>query len=482
MLFNSFTFMIFLPVVFLLYWFVFKRHNWQNLLILVASYVFYGWWDWRFLVLIAITSLSSFVSGLLIEHYEGKRSAQKAVSAANIVLNLGILAVFKYFNFFVESLDALLRAMGITMDWPTMNIILPVGISFYTLQALSYSIDVYSRKIQPTRDAIAFFSYISFFPQLVAGPIELSTRLLPQMLNKRTFDYAVAVDGMRQMLWGFFKKLVIADTCAEVVNYVWGDLNYASGLCLFLCAVVFSFQIYADFSGYSDIAIGCAKLFGIRLTTNFKVPYFSRNVQEFWHRWHITLMAWFTQYVYFPLGGSRCSKARKIFNTMVVFILSGLWHGANWTFVLWGLYYGLVLIIASEFCKQRYKDTAGHGRRMPTVREFFNMLVTYLSVIYGMVIFRSPDIFQFADYSRRLFSPLSFFSINGMTMKMATALLWCVAFIVIEWIQREREHVLQIDGYRIFSTQTARLALYVFMFCLIFYFSGQVQTFIYFQF
>ena len=291
MLFNSFTFMIFLPVVFLLYWFVFKRHNWQNLLILVASYVFYGWWDWRFLVLIAITSLSSFVSGLLIEHYEGKRSAQKAVSAANIVLNLGILAVFKYFNFFVESLDALLRAMGITMDWPTMNIILPVGISFYTLQALSYSIDVYSRKIQPTRDAIAFFSYISFFPQLVAGPIELSTRLLPQMLNKRTFDYAVAVDGMRQMLWGFFKKLVIADTCAEVVNYVWGDLNYASGLCLFLCAVVFSFQIYADFSGYSDIAIGCAKLFGIRLTTNFKVPYFSRNVQEFWHRWHITLMA-----------------------------------------------------------------------------------------------------------------------------------------------------------------------------------------------
>ena len=481
MLFNSFTFMIFLPVVFLLYWFVFKRHNWQNLLILVASYVFYGWWDWRFLVLIAITSLSSFVSGLLIEHYEGKRSAQKAVSAANIVLNLSILAVFKYFNFFVESLDALLRAMGITMDWPTMNIILPVGISFYTLQALSYSIDVYSRKIQPTRDAIAFFSYISFFPQLVAGPIELSTRLLPQMLNKRTFDYTVAVDGMRQMLWGFFKKLVIADTCAEVVNYVWGDLNYASGLCLFLCAVVFSFQIYADFSGYSDIAIGCAKLFGIRLTTNFRVPYLSRNVREFWRRWHITLMNWFTQYVYFPLGGSRCSRGRTIVNIIIVFALSGLWHGADWTFVLWGLYHALLFIPLVMLGKRARKDTVAAGRRLPTWREFVAMVVTFLLVNFGWILFRAPDFAQFGAFVRRMCSP-SLLAVHGLTMKMATTLLWCVGLMIVEWIQREREHVLQIDGYRLFSTRPVRLAAYAVLVFLIFYFAGQVQTFIYFQF
>ena len=481
MLFNSFTFMIFLPVVFLLYWFVFKRLRWQNLLILVASYIFYGWWDWRFVILIVITSLSSFISGLAIKHYEGNRSAQKAVSAANIILNLGILAVFKYFNFFIESLDVMLRTVGITMDWPTMNIILPVGISFYTLQALSYSIDVYSRKIEPTRDWIAFFSYISFFPQLVAGPIELSTNLLPQMLNKRTFNYAKAVDGMRQMLWGFFKKLVIADTCAEVVNQVWSDLPGSTGMNLFICAVIFSFQIYADFSGYSDIAIGCAKLFGIRLTTNFKVPFFSRNAQEFWRRWHITLMAWFMNYVYFPLGGSRCSKGRKIFNILTVFVLSGMWHGANWTFMLWGLYYGLVLILANELSTHRYKDTVAAGRKLPTFKELRNMTITYLSVIYGMVIFRSPDVLQFFAYTRRLFSA-SLFNPNGLTMKMATTLLWCAAFVIVEWIQREKEHVLQIDGYRIFSTQAARLALYAFILCLLFYFAGQVQTFIYFQF
>ena len=306
MLFNSFTFMIFLPVVFLLYWFVFKRLRWQNLLILVASYTFYGWWDWRFLILIVITSLSSFSSGLLIKHFEGQRGRQKAVSAANIVLNLGILAAFKYFNFFVDSLGSLLSLAGITIDWPTANIILPVGISFYTFQALSYSIDVYARRIEPTRDIVAFFSFISFFPQLVAGPIERATNLLPQMLKERNFDYCKAVDGMRQMLWGFFKKLIIADGCAEVVNNVWDKLDTTPGLSLLVCSLLFTFQIYADFSGYSDIAIGCAKLFGIRLTTNFRVPYFSRNVREFWRRWHITLMGWFTQYVYFPLGGSRC--------------------------------------------------------------------------------------------------------------------------------------------------------------------------------
>ena len=481
MLFNSFTFMIFLPVVFLLYWFVFKRLRWQNLLILVASYTFYGWWDWRFLILIVITSLSSFSSGLLIKHFEGQRGRQKAVSAANIVLNLGILAAFKYFNFFIDSLGSLLSLAGITIDWPTANIILPVGISFYTFQALSYSIDVYARRIEPTRDIVAFFSFISFFPQLVAGPIERATNLLPQMLKERNFDYCKAVDGMRQMLWGFFKKLIIADGCAEVVNNVWDKLDTTPGLSLFVCSLLFTFQIYADFSGYSDIAIGCAKLFGIRLTTNFRVPYFSRNVREFWRRWHITLMGWFTQYVYFPLGGSRCSRARTILNTIIVFALSGLWHGADWTFVLWGLYHAILFIPLILLNSRSHKDTVAHGRLLPSVGEFASMLVTFLLVNFGWILFRAPDFAGFCDFTARLFSS-SLFNWHGLNMRMATMLMWCAGLLLVEWFQREREHVLQLDGYRLFSLQWTRLALYAVIVFLIFYFAGQVQTFIYFQF
>ena len=473
--------MIFLPVVFLLYWFVFKPLRWQNLLILVASYVFYGWWDWRFLLLIVLTSASSFACGLLIKHYDGRRSLQRAVSAVNIILNLGILAVFKYFNFFVDNMSGLLGWFGISADWPTLHIILPVGISFYTFQALSYSIDVYARRIEPTRDIIAFFSYISFFPQLVAGPIERATNLLPQILKERSFDYALAVDGMRQMLWGFFKKLIIADGCAEVVNQVWDGMDSATGLMLAVASLLFTFQIYADFSGYSDIAIGCAKLFGIRLTTNFKVPYFSRNVREFWRRWHITLNEWFTQYVYFPLGGSRCSRPRVILNTGVVFGLSGLWHGADWTFVLWGLYLALLFIPLIVCDSRRYKDTVAHGRLLPSAGEFVSMLVTFLLINFGWILFRAPDIHAFGTFVSRLFSS-SLFTVSGLTMAMARMLLWCAALLLVEWLQRERQHVLQIDGYRLFASSVSRLALYALLVMIIFYFAGQVQTFIYFQF
>ena len=473
--------MLFLPVVFLLYWFVFKRLRWQNLLILVASYVFYGWWDWRFLILIVVTSASSFASGLLIRHYEGRRPLQRAVSAGNIVLNLGILAVFKYFNFFVGSFAALLGGLGINADWPTLHIILPVGISFYTFQALSYSIDVYARRIEPTRDVVSFFAFISFFPQLVAGPIERATNLLPQMQRERTFDYAVGVDGLRQMLWGLFKKLIIADICAEVVNQAWDGIGSQPGVSLFIASVLFSFQIYADFSGYSDIAIGCAKLFGIRLTTNFRVPYLSRNVREFWRRWHITLMNWFTQYVYIPLGGSRRGRVRTIVNTIIVFALSGLWHGADWTFVLWGLYHALLFIPLVLIGSVSHKDTVAHGRLLPSVGEFVAMLVTFLFVNFGWILFRAPDMASFTAFTSRMFSA-SLFSTAGLTMKMATCLLWCAGLLLAEWLQREREHVLQIDGWRIFSISLSRLGLYALLVFLIFYFAGEVQTFIYFQF
>ena len=309
MLFNSFEFLIFLPIVFLLYWFVFdyamrgckRQLLWQNLLIVVASYIFYGWWDWRFLVLIAITTVLSFLSGIGVEKAPTQRG-KKAVMIANVVVNLGILGVYKYYDFFATQFAEL---FGLESDFLLLHLILPVGISFYTFQALSYSIDVYRKQIEPTHDIVAFTAFLSFFPQLVAGPIERATNLLPQFQRKRTFDYAQAVDGMRQILWGLFKKIVVADNCATYVDQVFADLGSHSGSTLLLAAVLFTFQIYGDFSGYSDIAIGTAKLFGIKLMRNFNVPYFSRDIAEFWRRWHISLTTWFRDYVYIPLGGSR---------------------------------------------------------------------------------------------------------------------------------------------------------------------------------
>ncbi len=298
MLFNSIEFLLFLPLVFLLYWFMSRNRQLQNLLVVIASYLFYGWWDMRFLLLIALTSLCSYGSGILLEYYEGQRRKQKTVSAANIVLNLGILGGFKYFNFFIENIDVLFDMMGYHLDWVTMNVILPVGISFYTFQALSYTIDVYQKKLPASHNIVEFFAYISFFPQLVAGPIERATNLLPQFQKKRQFDYAKALDGMRQMLWGFFKKIVIADNCAFIVNLYWNQYEHLNGVTLFALGLLFTFQIYCDFSGYSDIAIGCARLFGFNLIQNFNYPYFSLSFPDFWRRWHMSLMTWFRDYIY----------------------------------------------------------------------------------------------------------------------------------------------------------------------------------------
>lgn len=345
MLFNSFEFLLFLPIVFILYWFVFRQRRWQNFLIVIASYVFYGWWNWKFLILIALTSTCSFASGITLERFGKDRRIQKWISASNIILNLAILGVFKYYDFFVGSLQSAIAHLGYNLDFVTLNLVLPVGISFYTFQALSYTIDVYRGKIKATHDPIEFFAFISFFPQLVAGPIERATNLLPQFQSNRTFDYSKAVDGCQQMLWGFFKKLVVADACAGVVNQFWDSYSTLPGFTMFLLGVFFTMQIYCDFSGYSDIAIGCARLFGLNLMRNFDVPYFSRSIPEFWRRWHISLTTWFRDYIYFPLGGSRCSKAKTIRNIFIVWGISGLWHGANWTFVCWGLFHASLLTI-----------------------------------------------------------------------------------------------------------------------------------------
>lgn len=489
MLFNSFEFLLFLPIVFLLYWFVFNRSlKWQNAFVVVASYVFYGWWDWRFLLLIAFTSLCSWASGLLIEKYADVPKSRNIFRDsrfylwANILLNLGILGFFKYFNFFVQSFVDAFAAFGITLQATTLHIILPVGISFYTFQALSYSIDVYRKQLTPTRDAVAFLAYVSFFPQLVAGPIERATNLLPQFQRPRTFDYAQAVDGCRQMLWGFFKKIVIADNCAVYVNQVFDTYQDQSGSTLLLAAIFFTFQIYGDFSGYSDIAIGCAKLFGIQLMRNFNVPYFSRDIAEFWRRWHISLTTWFRDYIYIPLGGSRTTKAKIIRNTFIIFLVSGLWHGANWTFVIWGAYHAVLfmpLILMGK--NRRFTDTVAANRILPTWRESGQMLLTFVLVVIGWVIFRAESITQVWEYLGRMWQWGTLkASYRFFTQSDIYTTSWLIVLmLVVEWVQRNKKHGLE---FVVSYSWVVRYVVYAIMFLLLILFYGQNETFIYFQF
>ena len=480
MLFNSFEFLLFLPIVFLLYWQVFRGRRLQNLLIVVASYVFYGWWDWRFLFLIALTSFCSFTSGLLLEHYEGRRRWQQAVSATNIIFNLLILGIFKYYNFFVENLDALFGMMGYHLDWVTLNIILPVGISFYTFQALSYTIDIYQKKLSATHDWVEFFAYISFFPQLVAGPIERATNLLPQFQRQRRFNYADAVDGMRQMLWGFFKKVFIADSCAVVVNSYWGEYAGMNGISLFVMGLLFAFQIYCDFSGYSDIAIGTARLFGFSLMRNFAYPYFSRSIPEFWRRWHISLTTWFRDYIYFPLGGSRCSKWKALRNVFLVWGISGLWHGASWTFVCWGLYHAMLLAVYHlSGINTKHDHVVAFGRVLPSVKEFFQMLMTFALAVIGWIFFRAEDIQQAYDFISRMFLNL----FDGFSIQHGKQLLlYVVGLTVVEWLQRDKQHALQFPHVKPFCYRWVRWCVYYILLILIAQNAGLEQTFIYFQF
>lgn len=484
MLFNSLEFVIFLPIVFLLYWFVFRGRRLQNVLIVIASYIFYGWWDWRFLLLIAFTSLCSFTSGFLLEKYEGQRRSQKFISAANITINLAILGVFKYFNFFVENLDVLFRSLfNYQLDWVTMKIILPVGISFYTFQALSYTIDVYQKKLPATHDIIEFFAYISFFPQLVAGPIERATNLLPQFQRQRHFDYAKSIDGCRQMLWGFVKKLLIADNCAGVVNEYWGNFQDLSGVSLFMLSILFGFQIYCDFSGYSDIAIGCARLFGFNLMRNFDFPFFSRSIPEFWRRWHISLTTWFRDYIYFPLGGSRGNKWTVVRNTYIVWGVSGLWHGASWHFVCWGLFHATLLAIYNLLgINTKYEHVVAYNRYLPNLKETAQMAVTSILIIFSWIIFRSETMAQVGDYLYYMFTN-PFFGDNKMIRKWV---IWSSLMMIVEWIQRDKQHALQFPSVRPFSYAFVRWAIYVALICAS-YVAYVVNieddnTFIYFQF
>ncbi len=473
MSFVSVAFFIFLPVVFTVYWLLGRNLRWQNLWLLLASYVFYGWWDWRFLILILITSVSSFVSGLWLEHAQHKR----AVVASNIVLNLGILGVFKYYDFFVENLQKLFLQVGYSLDVPTLRLILPVGISFYTFQSLSYTIDVYRGKLRATNDVVAFFAYIAFFPQLVAGPIERASHLLPQMLGSRTFRYDEATDGLRRMLWGFFKKMVVADNCAVAVNLIWENYAEADALTLIGGMLLFTFQIYGDFSGYSDIAIGTSKLFGINLMENFRLPYFSKNIGEFWRRWHISLMTWFRDYLYIPLGGSREGSIRTVRNVFIVFLLSGLWHGANWTFVAWGGYNACLLTVQRWLRSNQKSDLSD----TPTWHSIPQIIFTFFLVAIGWVVFRSASIAEAFDYLTRLFTTLSSFSLGGL-QHGKVALLYCGLMLVVEWMQRDRLCPLQLKGLAVGRYRVVRWTIYYLVLILVFFGRGEDQTFIYFQF
>lgn len=472
MSFVSIAFLVFLPIVFLLYWMVQRWHRWQNVCLLIASYVFYGWWDWRFLILILITSLSSFGSGVFIE----KSRYRRWWLVSNIALNLGILGVFKYYGFFLDNLNVLLSLFGSSLDMPTWRIILPVGISFYTFQSLSYSIDVYRGKLLATKDMVAFCTYIAFFPQLVAGPIERATNLLPQMLGRRTFDYTEAVDGLRRILWGFFKKMVIADNCALAVNQIWGDYSDANAATLIVGMVLFTFQIYGDFSGYSDIAIGTAKLFGIRLMENFRLPYFSRSIGEFWRRWHISLMTWFRDYLYIPLGGSRAGTLRTIRNVFIVFLLSGLWHGANWTFVTWGAYNAMLIVLGRWLWKSQTKNDERVGWKA-----LWAVGLTFMLVVFGWVVFRANSVSEAVDYLSCLIGSVT--SANfGMPIYGKMTVIYCLLLVVIEWLQRDRLCPLQLDGCWLGRYRWSRWLVYYLVFMLVFFGRGEEQTFIYFQF
>lgn len=487
MLFNSFEFLVFLPVVFLLYWFVFKNLKQQNLLIVISSYIFYGWWDYRFLTLIIITSLCGFYGALLIKRFYGTIWA-KIICWTNVILNLTILGVFKYYNFFVESLESLLGTFGLTLNWTTLNIILPIGISFYTFQALSYTIDVYRKDIDATHDIIAFFAYISFFPQLVAGPIERATNLLPQFQKNRDFNYFNASDGCRQMLWGLFKKVVVADHCASLVNNIWANFSDLSGFTLLIGCVCFSIQIYCDFSGYSDIAIGCAKLFGFNLMRNFNYPYFSRNIPEFWRRWHISLTTWFRDYIYIPLGGSRGRTYKTIRNIVIIWIISGLWHGAQWTFICWGLYHALALSISNILrFNRKYHQIVAFDRSFPSVKEFFQMLFTFSIVSFGWILFRAENMGTAMHFINTLLNS-SIFDIR-VGIKQLSDLYWTkaetmmvVLFILVEWCQRNQQHGLQFTSNRLTQCAVIRYAVYVVLSLMILCFPGAHSDFIYFQF
>lgn len=479
MLFNSIEFLIFLPIVFCIYWLINQRNiRAQNTFLVFASYFFYGWWDWRFLSLIIFSSVVDYLVGIGFGKTDNI-TKRKLLLLTSIAVNIGFLGFFKYFNFFAGSFYEAFTFFGKPIDDPVLlNIVLPVGISFYTFQTLSYSIDVYRKKLQPTKDATAFFAFVSFFPQLVAGPIERATNLLPQFHKQREFSYDEASDGMRQILWGLFKKVVIADNCAIYANDIFSNYADYSGSTLLLGAIFFAFQIYCDFSGYSDIAIGTARLFGFKLMRNFAFPYFSRDIAEFWRRWHISLSTWFRDYVYIPLGGSRGGKWLSIRNIFIIFIVSGFWHGANWTFIAWGALNAIYFLPIMLLKRNRvHTNTVAEDAMFPNGKEILQMSTTFFFTVIAWVFFRSETI---ADAFLYLSEMLSFSLFTYPEVFPEKTIIHLVLFILIEWVQRKKQHALQFINFD--SPIILRWGIYYVVLIAVFQLGGSQQEFIYFQF
>lgn len=482
MLFNSIHFAIFLPIVFILYWLLAKKGlKVQNPLLLLSSYFFYACWDWRFLFLLIFSTMLDYVAG---QKMFGARNQNMKTCwfGLSISINIAFLGVFKYYNFFTESFTDALSQVGLQTDPWTLNIILPVGISFYTFHGLSYVIDIYKNKIKPERNIIDYAVFVSFFPLLIAGPIERATHLLPQLKKERIFDYENAVDGLRQILWGLFKKVVIADQCAEYANMIFNNSEQYSGSTLLLGALFFTFQIYGDFSGYSDIAIGTSRLFGIKVFRNFAFPYFSRNIAEFWRRWHLSLSSWFRDYVYIPLGGSRGSLLMRTRNILIIFLLTGFWHGASWTFIAWGLLNALYMLPTILLnTNRRYLDTVAQGKMFPTLKELGAMGITFSLVVFAWIFFRAENIHHAIQYVSTIFSR-SLFSIPEFSdaSQAIITMIFILFFMVVEWIGREEHYALHCLIAR--WKKPFRWIFYVALMFSIFMFSGKQQEFIYFQF
>ncbi len=443
MLFNSLNFALFLPLVFVLYWFVANKNlKTQNLLLLVSSYFFYAFWDWRFLFLLVFSTLLDYFTGLKMSQTENQ-TTKKTWFWISIFVNLGFLGVFKYYNFFAASFATAISNFGLQVNPWTLKVILPVGISFYTFHGLSYVIDIYKGRIKAEKNFIDYSVFVSFFPLLVAGPIERATHLLPQIKKKRVFNSDKAIDGIYQIIWGLFKKIVIADSCAQYANEIFANYESMNSISLFLGAFYFSFQIYGDFSGYSDIALGTAKLFGIDLLRNFNFPYFSRDIAEFWRRWHISLSSWFRDYLYIPLGGSQGGKLTKIRNTFLIFIVSGFWHGANWTFIIWGALnalYFLPLLLTNT--NRNNIEIVAKGKQFPSLKEVFSMTSTFFLVLISWIFFRADSITIALQYLKNLFrfnfkNGLEYLGIERYSAELVLLIIF---FLCLEWISREKEH------------------------------------------
>lgn len=482
MLFNSLDFYIFLPIVFILYWFILNKNlKIQNVLLLATSYVFYGWWDIRFLSLIILSTLLDYFVGIKIDKTEDTKK-RKQWLWLSMGFNLGILGFFKYFNFFIDSFISAFNSVGVEINSFTLNIILPVGISFYTFQTMSYSLDINKRKLKPTNDFVAFATFVAFFPQLVAGPIERASNLLPQFLNKRKFETRTAIDGLRQMLWGLFKKIVIADNCAPFVNDIFLNYGEQSSSTLILGVIIFAFQIYADFSGYTDIAIGVARLFGFDFKRNFNFPYFAKNISEFWKKWHISLSSWLNDYLFTPLAVEfRNYKKRGIFLAVfITFLISGLWHGAGWNFVFWGGLHGLYYLPVI-FSKKRFTSISTNKSSKTNLDFSYSdlpkMLLTFLMVCVTYIFFRSASVLDAFGYLKAIFTQIPNYPEN-VPYK---SILFIIILITVEWFQRNKEHGLQFSD----NTKVKPIFRWFFYFLIIFslfIFNGEQQEFIYFQF